>query len=150
MLAALSAADHGLFERMMDMTFSPPAGSGAADHDTPGGATTNTNGRADLLLRSQVLMMGQAVRKKTVDTVQACRDMLLREPPERMNDFWGTVGLTSLTLTRPISARPPPVPPSFQPHPSPPGRQTNPFLSPPPPRSHRDPELWAILLLCVA
>lgn len=65
MLASLSLADHGLFERMIDEIFPPSAG--------------------------KVLLVGQAVREKTVATVLACKDMLLEEPPERMTEFWGTV-----------------------------------------------------------
>lgn len=83
MLAALSIADHSLFERLMDATFPrhlPDSGT-----STPG-----ANGRqADP--RKSALVMGQAIKKKTVDMVQACQEMLLQEPPERLANFWGTV-----------------------------------------------------------
>lgn len=83
MLAALSIADHALFERLIDATFPrhlPDSGT-----STPG-----ANGKpADP--RKSALVMGQAIKKKTVDTVQACKEMLLKEPPERLADFWGQV-----------------------------------------------------------
>lgn len=86
MLAALSIADESLFERMMDATFPqrPPADSAT---DTPG---SRANGQAGLP-QIGTLVIGQVVKDKTVATVQACKEMLLQEPPERMTEFWGTV-----------------------------------------------------------
>lgn len=78
MLAALSIADQGLFERLIEATFSLQLADGIGD------------------ARSNAVMMSSAIRKKTVDTVQACREMLLTEPPERMTDFWGTVSFATV------------------------------------------------------
>lgn len=95
MLAALSIADHGLFERILEATFPqhlPDSGT-----STPG-----ANGRADP--RSNALIIGHAIKKKTADAVLACKEMLLREPPERMTEFWGTVSLSTAKPTPPASS----------------------------------------------
>lgn len=87
MLAALSIADHTLCERLIQDTFPhhPPIDSGTS---TPAG---DANGRADAPRNNNALIMGTAIKKKIIDTVQACKEMLLQEPPERMTEFWGTV-----------------------------------------------------------
>lgn len=77
MLASLSIADHELFERMIDATF--------PQHLAAGSNGNNTHHNA--------MLIGQAIREKTIATVQACKAMLLEEPPERMTEFWGTVSL---------------------------------------------------------
>lgn len=71
MLAALSMADHGLFERLIQAMF---------PHQPNGDSNSQ---------KSQVL--SQAVKEKTVSTVMACKDMLNQEPPERMIEFWNRV-----------------------------------------------------------
>ena len=72
MLAALSMADHELFERLIQAMF-PQQPKGIPNSQ-----------KAEIL--------SQAVKEKTVSTVMACKDMLNQEPPERMTNFWGTVG----------------------------------------------------------
>lgn len=84
MLAALSMADHGLFERMIESTFSTPP-----EHLLPADAPKN------------IKLIGQAVRDKTVATVMACKGMLMEEPPERMTEFWGTVSRSPSLLPPP-------------------------------------------------
>lgn len=101
MLAALSTADHGLFERMMEAVFPPQHLSDSSGSSTPG-----ANGRvaaADPRSNS-ALSVGPAIKKKTIDTVLACKEMLLKEPPERMTEFWGTVS----SLSHPNSSFPTP------------------------------------------
>lgn len=63
-------ADHGLFERMVEAIFPqhPPK---------------------DKSINPRII--SDAIRVKTIATVQACKEMLAQEPPERMTDFWGTV-----------------------------------------------------------
>lgn len=70
MLAALSIADHDLFERMIELIFADAGGN-------------NTSRQAEA--------MSQMIKEKTVSTVQACKEMLMQEPPERLSDFYGTV-----------------------------------------------------------
>lgn len=77
MLASLSIADHELFERLIDAIF---------PQHLPAGSNGNT-------AHHNAMLIGQAIREKTVATVQACKEMLLEEPPERMTEFWGTVRL---------------------------------------------------------
>lgn len=105
MLAALSSADHGLFERMMDATFPMPnLPDGMSTPDANGNPGDNNNNMNINI--NNALVFGQAIKKKTVDTVMACKKMLLTEPPERMAEFWGTVSLPTAPQIQP----PPPLP----------------------------------------
>lgn len=82
MLAAMSIADPGLAERILESTFSnlPPHGANG-----PNGA----NGKHTPQEIERII--GLQIKKKTVETVQACKDMLLQEPAERFDSFWTTV-----------------------------------------------------------
>lgn len=71
MLAALSMADHDLFERLIAAMF---------PHQPNGDSNAY-----------KVEALSQAIKEKTVSTVMACKEMLNQEPPERMTNFWGTV-----------------------------------------------------------
>lgn len=75
MLAALSIADHDLFERMVELIFAKAGGD------------LNSN---------QAEAMAQVVKAKTISTVLACKEMLMQEPPERLSDFYGTPEATSI------------------------------------------------------
>jgi cyclin H len=78
MLAALSMADHELFERYIQAIFlDPPSGDSNPQ-------------------KAQVL--SQIVKEKTVSTVMACKDMLSQEPPERMANFWDKVSRHPLLM----------------------------------------------------
>lgn len=66
-------ADHDLFERLIQAMFP----------QQPNGDSNS----------QKAAVLSQAVKEKTVSTVMACREMLSQEPPERMNNFWGTVSL---------------------------------------------------------
>ncbi|POS71343.1 cyclin ccl1 [Diaporthe helianthi] len=68
MLAALSMADHDLFERLMQAMF---------PHQ-PNGESNPTKAQ----------LFGQTAKEKTVSAVMSCKDMLSQEPPERMATFW--------------------------------------------------------------
>ncbi|KAJ4389548.1 hypothetical protein N0V93_007018 [Gnomoniopsis smithogilvyi] len=80
MLAALSIADPDLAERLIEATFSglPPGASGP---DAANGKHT---------AQEMERIIGLHIKKKTVETVQACKDMLLQEPVERFEGFWTT------------------------------------------------------------
>lgn len=78
MLATLSMADHDLFDRLIQAMF---------PHQTSGDSNPQ---------KAEVL--SQAIKEKTVATVMACKEMLSQEPPERLTNFWGTVGLCLSTL----------------------------------------------------
>lgn len=74
MLAALSMADHGLFERMIELTFPSHTNAGASGNTDP-----------------HRVEVTQVIKGKTISTVLACKEMLMQEPPERLSDFYGTV-----------------------------------------------------------
>lgn len=85
MFAALSMADGDLATRALDKSFGFSAGDkadGDGDVDVQGGEAR------------------EAMRGKILRTVQACREVLEREPPERMDEYWGTV--SSLSPTPPL------------------------------------------------
>ncbi|KUI57286.1 Cyclin CCL1 [Cytospora mali] len=75
MLAALSIADHDLFERMIELAFVEANG--------------NTNPQ-------KAEAITQVIKGKTISTVLACKEMLMQEPPERLSDFYGTPEANSL------------------------------------------------------
>lgn len=97
MLAALSLADRGLAERLVQETFhyvAPPTNSGA---DTPmsgsgidapkKGPAASRNGGGE---QDRATIIGPHIRDKVLGTVEACRDMLSKELPER-REHWTNV-----------------------------------------------------------
>lgn len=93
MLAALSIADHDLYEHMIEATF-PPIPSTDAEMSTPNGATG--------LPQEMAAIIGEHIKRKTVETVEACKTMLLLEPVERLKEFWGTVRVLSWHNSFPV------------------------------------------------
>lgn len=83
MLAALSIADPQLADRMIEATFS----------DLPQAASRPDSANRKPTPREMERIIGLHIKKKTVETVQACKDMLLQEPVERFESFWTTVRL---------------------------------------------------------
>ncbi|WYZ46828.1 hypothetical protein EsH8_IX_001053 [Colletotrichum jinshuiense] len=79
MLAALSLADRGLAERLVQAAFAPGQ-HGAANED---GQAQDTTPRHDL-------------RDKVMGAIEACRELLATEPPERLDEYWGTPESTKL------------------------------------------------------
>jgi cyclin H len=118
MLAALSLADRGLAERLITETFhyvAPPANNSGADTPASSGpdapapskkAATRSNGED----RAQII--GSHIRDKVLGTIEACRDMLSKELPER-REHWTNVCpypfpsrfLSALFLFRPSNPR---------------------------------------------
>lgn len=74
MLAALSIADEGLADMIIDDAFKP-----TGDGDGTGGEQPSD------------------VRVKVARTIENCRTMLQTEPPERMAEYWGTVCIPTKT-----------------------------------------------------
>lgn len=95
MLAALSLADQELAERVVHETFHHPAppseGAGGQPRESRKGASA-AGERARLL--------GAEMRDRVLEAVRACREVLAREPPERMTSYWGTP--ESHQITRPL------------------------------------------------
>lgn len=71
MLAALSFADRGLAERLVQGAFQPAQN----DQNTQAVDSAPTS----------------AMRDKVMGTIESCRELLATEPPERLEGFWGTV-----------------------------------------------------------
>ncbi|KAK0751884.1 cyclin-like protein [Schizothecium vesticola] len=87
MLAALSLADRGLAERLIQETFHfvhPQPNSGAG---TP--MATDTPSASSLPDSDIATIIGPVIRDKVLGTVEACRDMLSKEPPER-REHWSS------------------------------------------------------------
>jgi hypothetical protein len=48
---------------------------------------------------------GAEMRDKVMGAIEACRDLLAAEPPERMTEYWGTVsGLCSSAASHTLPA----------------------------------------------
>jgi cyclin H len=71
MFAALSMADQGLVELVMDEAFKTGGESGVAGEQT------------------------SEAKAKVMRTIESCQSMLETEPPERMTDYWGSVRMRS-------------------------------------------------------
>lgn len=110
MLAALSLADRELAERLIQKTFhhvAPPPNSGA---DTPASSGTDAPAPASAPAHAKrqppgnatgedkAAIIGSHVRDKVLGTIEACRDMLSKELPER-REHWTNV-------SRQISGKP--------------------------------------------
>ncbi|KXH35729.1 cyclin ccl1 [Colletotrichum simmondsii] len=76
MLAALSLADRGLAEKLVQSAF------GSAQNGT------SNDGEKDLARHD--------IRDKVMGTIEACRELLATEPPERLDEYWGTVEATKV------------------------------------------------------
>ncbi|KAK3308408.1 cyclin-like protein [Chaetomium strumarium] len=93
MLAALSLADRGLAERLIAETFhyvAPPANNSGADTPASSGPdapapSRRSAPRSDGEDRTQII--GSHIRDKVLGTIEACRDMLSKELPER-REHW--------------------------------------------------------------
>lgn len=100
MMAALSLADRGLAERLIQATFhyvSPPADSEANTPAHGGGVDTPTrDGSGGGLARNkpaapdQATIIGSYIRDRVLGTIESCRDMLNKELPER-REHWADV-----------------------------------------------------------
>ncbi|KAL1845330.1 hypothetical protein VTK73DRAFT_662 [Phialemonium thermophilum] len=109
MLAALSLADRGLADRIVAETFGPapsqtttnnnkPSTAAAADGEssasTPNGGGSevgnDTKSTKESRKDDKAKTSSAEVRDKLLAAVEACRDMLSEELPERMTEYWGT------------------------------------------------------------
>jgi cyclin H len=93
MLAALSLADRGLAERLISHTFhyvAPPTDSGP---DTPMAIGDAPSTRRELKTEDREAIIGSQIRDKVLGTVEACRDLLAKELPER-RDHWSNVRIS--------------------------------------------------------
>jgi cyclin H len=92
MLGALSLADRGLAETLLHETFQhvhPPSqpNSRATHWQIDDGG----EGKEYYNSRDKAAISGADVGVRVMNTIEACREMLAREPPERLTEYWGTV-----------------------------------------------------------
>ncbi|ROT34493.1 cyclin ccl1 [Sodiomyces alkalinus F11] len=87
MLAALSLADRGLAERIINSAFAPTRREEAGRN-------------ADATATEMMHPTSSEIKEKVTAAIEACRDMLATEPPERMETYWGKA--ESLKLIRPL------------------------------------------------
>ncbi len=88
MLAALSIVDHGLVERLMQETF--PRVSPSADTSNVDGVLEDRESRKSQIAEEKARAVGAQVRDKVMKSIEACREMLAKEPPERRT-YWHEV-----------------------------------------------------------
>lgn len=91
MLAALSLADRGLAERIVQETFRHGGTDGAS-------ARNGDSKESRKAAEERAKVVTAEIRDKVLATVEACREMLAKEPPERMTEYWGTVRSFPATL----------------------------------------------------
>jgi len=100
MLAALSLADRGLLERIMQETFRPAQQGGESGGSTPAQGSGNGTGKSNTAAANKEQANGADIRDKVLGAIEACREMLAAEPPERFTQYWGSVRLTTSTAER--------------------------------------------------
>ena len=77
MLAALSLADRHLSDRLIQEAFAQ--------------ASSTKNGDFNVKESRKAAFVASGIRDKLIATVEACKEMLAKEPPARMTEYWGTV-----------------------------------------------------------
>ncbi|KAK4236181.1 cyclin-like protein [Achaetomium macrosporum] len=104
MLAALSLADRGLAERLIAETFhyvAPPANNSGAETPASSGPDAPAPSRkpaprSDGEDKAQII--GSHIRDKVLGTIEACRDMLSKELPER-REHWTNKAVIKAQIT---------------------------------------------------
>jgi cyclin H len=105
MLAALSLADRGLAERIIQETFhhGPSTDDTSAPQNGEAGKENRKSGASSEEKKARVIL-GAEMRDKVLAAVEACREMLAREAPERMTEYWGTVSsCQAIYMTREVT-----------------------------------------------
>lgn len=101
MLAALSLADPELAERVVHETFRHPAPSETAAPPAAGQTRESRRAAAAAAVgEERARLLGAEMRDRVLEVVSSCRDVLAKEPPERMTSYWGTP--ESNQITRPL------------------------------------------------
>ena len=107
MFAALSLADRGLAERLIQETFHfvPPTTNNdntPAQTPLPGsensGLPRKEGGKGTMTNDERAAIIGTGIRDKVMGTIEACRNMLSSELPERKSHWTSVSGLTSFYL----------------------------------------------------
>lgn len=87
MLAALSLADHELAERVIHETFQHAAPNSTGLGTAPPNQLKEGR-RAAAASEERARLLGADVRERVLAAVGSCRDMLSKEPPERLTAYW--------------------------------------------------------------
>ncbi|KAK0636031.1 cyclin-like protein [Bombardia bombarda] len=90
MMAALSLADRGLAERLIQSTFhyvAPPSSGGDTPMANNGDASKEDATKGSESSSTQAAIVGTYIRDKVLGAIEACRDMLSKELPER-REHW--------------------------------------------------------------
>ncbi|KAK4141242.1 cyclin-like protein [Dichotomopilus funicola] len=100
MMAALSLADRGLAEQLITKTFHHVAPAPDSGADTPMAGTEHSNppGAKASHAEDQAHIIGFQIRDKILGAVEACRDMLGRELPER-REHWTNKAVIKAQIT---------------------------------------------------
>jgi len=88
MFAALLMADPELAERFIQRSFDFTA------------TQTSANGKTESPVKPDTEAL-EALQRKIVQTIKSCRELLETEPPEKMDNYWGTVCLLMLFYHHP-------------------------------------------------
>ncbi|KAB5576130.1 cyclin ccl1 [Coniochaeta sp. 2T2.1] len=84
MLAALSLADQDLADRVLHETFHRhPQTEQKSNKSSNSSTSASTSEQRAALISSEV-------RARVAEAVNACRDLLAKEPPERLTSYWDT------------------------------------------------------------
>jgi cyclin H len=91
MLAALSLADRDLADRVINETFH--------HHQPPHPTDHNTTSKSKPLstTTTRLPLLSAETRDRVTQTIHSCRDVLAREPPERLAAYWSTPESTQIT-----------------------------------------------------
>lgn len=108
MMAALSLADRGLTEQLITKTFHHVAPAPDSGADTPMAGTTEHSNNKPIAKPShapedQAHIIGFQIRDKILGAIEACRDMLARELPER-REHWTNVPTSLSQPELPVAA----------------------------------------------
>ncbi len=103
MLAALSLVDHGLVERLMDETFRRASSGEGADaspttNGDAGGGGKDKDQRKSQIAEEKARAVSAQVRDRVMKAIEACREMLSKEPPER-RAYWHEVPDPTITYS---------------------------------------------------
>ena len=87
MLAALSLVDRGLVDRLISESFPHRPPASAVDGDT---GSKDKDSRRGPSAEAKAYAITVEIRDKVLATIEACREMLAKEPPERRS-YWHEV-----------------------------------------------------------
>ncbi|KAB5550799.1 cyclin ccl1 [Coniochaeta sp. 2T2.1] len=88
MLAALSLADQDLADRVLHETFHRPTQTEQKSYKS--NSNSNSNSASASTSEQRAALVSTETRARVAEAVNACRDLLAKEPPERLTSYWDT------------------------------------------------------------